>query len=178
MPYRTSEIHIVYPWINIETKRIETTQKPHPNKTKRNNFESIFWYCYAKPRCTWARALKNLLHVIVLFCFMCITNGKKIYIVFEVELCVCVSHWQYYSNWKSVSRLLISCLQHVFPEHSKSSRNARYMLTWIRLWMWNIQANMMMMNNQHCSSTYYRLPLFCSKPRQFQPQKKSTQDSQ
>lgn len=53
MPYRTSEIHIVYPWINIETKRIETTQKPHPNKTKRNNFESIFWYCYAKPRCTY-----------------------------------------------------------------------------------------------------------------------------
>lgn len=94
MPYRTSEIHIVYPWINIETKRIETTQKPHPNKTKRNNFESIFWYCYAKPRCTYEpehwRICCMSLFCSVLFCFMCITNGKKIYIVFEVELCVCV----------------------------------------------------------------------------------------
>lgn len=40
MPCRTSEIHIVYPWINIETKRIETTQKPHPNKTKQNGIIS------------------------------------------------------------------------------------------------------------------------------------------
>lgn len=164
-------------YLSINKHRNESKQNKNLIETKRNNFESIFWYCYAKPRCTYkARALQNLLHVIVLFGFLFITNGKRIY-SFRGGT-VCVFHWQYYSNWKSVSRLLTSCLQHVFPEHSKSSRNARYMLTWICLWMWNIQANMTMMNNQHCTSTYYCLPLFCSKPRQLQPQKKSTQNSQ